>query len=163
MQASVAAFRTAREFALPVQAVYAHWIDPEARRRWEAGPDTGMVYDRFDIRPGGTETVRIVRDGEEVGQLIQTHHRVEENRLIASSMVGAFDGEVTMLTALVVEFSATDTGCRIEAVVQAMDLTGRDIAASQEAGWSWILDRFEADLAAHGPGDTPETTPREAG
>jgi uncharacterized protein YndB with AHSA1/START domain len=162
MQASVATVRAARDFDLPVAAVYAHWIDPEARQRWEASPDTGMIYDRFDTRSGGTETVRIVKDGAEIGHLIQTHHRVEENRLIASSMVGVFGGEVTMMSAIVVEFTATNTGCRIEAMAQAMDLTGRDIAAAQEAGWAWILDRFRADLHAFGPRTTPETTPKEA-
>jgi uncharacterized protein YndB with AHSA1/START domain len=162
MKASVATVRAARDFDLPVTAVYAHWIDPEARQRWEAGPDTGMTYDGFDTRPGGTETVRIVKDGAEVGHLVQTHHRVEENRLIASSMTGVFGGEVTMMTALVVEFSATETGSRIEAMAQAMDLTGRDIAAAQEAAWGWILDRFEADLAEFGPNQTSQTRPKEA-
>jgi uncharacterized protein YndB with AHSA1/START domain len=162
MQASVATIRASRDFDLPVAAVYAHWVDPTARQRWEAGPDTGMVYDRFDTRPGGTETVRILGDGQEVGHLVQTHHRVEENRLIASSMIGVFSGEVTMMTALIVEFSQTETGSRIEALAQAMDLTGRDIAAAQEAAWGWILDRFQADLAEFGTHWNPHKTPKEA-
>ena len=161
MPATVATVRASRDFDVPVAAVYAHWVSPEARQRWEAGPDTGMAYDSFDTRAGGTETVRVINDGAEVGQLIQTHHRVEENQLIASSMVGVFGGQVTMMTALVVEFIATETGTRIEALAQAMDLTGRDIAAAQEAGWTWILDRFEADLAEFGPHLKPENTPKE--
>jgi uncharacterized protein YndB with AHSA1/START domain len=151
MQTSVATIRAARDFEYPVEAVFAHWISPESRKRWEAGPDTGMVYDAFDTREGGTETVRVMQGGTEVGQLIQTHHRIVENRLLASSMLGIFGGVTTMMTALVVEFTPTPTGCRIEAVAQATDLTGRDIAAAQEASWSWILDRFQADLEEHGP------------
>ena len=162
MQASVATVRATRDFDLPVAAVYAHWLSPEARQRWEAGPGTGMTYDSFDTRTGGTETVRVIADGKEVGHLVQTHHRVEENRLIASSMVGVFGGEVTMMSAIVVEFAATDTGSRINATAQAMDLTGRDIAQAQEAGWIWILDRFQADLEEFGPDKTPETRPKEA-
>lgn len=161
MLASVATIRAARDFDRPVAAVYAHWVSPEARQRWEAGPDTGMTYDAFDTRPGGTETVRITSGGREVGHLIQTYHRVEENRLIASSMVGVFGGVVTMMTALIVEFSATPTGSRIEALAQAMDLTGRDIATAQEQAWGWILDRFAADLAAFGPTEI-ELTRKEA-
>lgn len=162
MKSSTATVRATRDFDLPVAAVYAHWVSPEARQRWEAGPDTGMTYDAFDTRPGGTETVRITADGKEVGHLIQTHHRVEENELIASSMIGVFGGAVTMMSAIVVEFSATDTGSRIEARAQAMDLTGRDIAAAQEAGWTWILDRFQADLATFGPHLNSDKRPKEA-
>ncbi len=162
MQASVATVRATRDFDRPVESVFAHWIDPVARQRWEAGPDTGMVYDRFDTRAGGVETIRVVKDGAEIGHLTQTHHRVEQNRLIASSMVGTFGGVVTMMTALVVEFATTETGSRIEALAQAMDLTGRDIAAAQEAGWTGILDRFQADLDRFGPHLTPQTTPKEA-
>jgi len=166
MQAGVATIRAARDFDQPVEVVYAHWVDPVARQRWEAGPDTGMVYDAFDTRPGGTEVIRVMKDGVRIGHLTQTHHRVEENRLIASSMVGVFGGEVTMMTALIVEFLTRDTGgktgSRIETLAQAMDLTGRDIASAQEAGWNWILDRFQADLDRFGPHLTPQTTPKEA-
>jgi len=162
VKSSTATVRATRDFDLPVAAVYTHWINPEARQRWEAGPETGMTYDAFDTRPGGTETVRISAEGKEVGHLVQTHHRVEENRLIASSMLGVFGGAVTMMSAIVVEFSATDTGTRIQAMAQAMDLTGRDIAAAQEAGWSWILDRFQADLTAFGPQLNSDIIPKEA-
>jgi uncharacterized protein YndB with AHSA1/START domain len=156
MRTTTATVHAARDFALPVEDVFAHWVSPETRRRWEAGPDTGMTYDAFDTRPGGTETIRVTQDGEEVGQLVQTHHRVEENRLIASSMVGTFGGEVAMLTALVVEFTPTEAGTRIEAVAQATDLAGRDIGAAQEAGWRWIFDRFQADIDQFGPITRPK-------
>ncbi|MDG4649665.1 SRPBCC domain-containing protein [Roseibacterium sp. SDUM158017] len=156
MRTSVATIRAARDFALPVEDIFAHWTSPVTRRRWEAGPDTGMVYDGFDTRPGGTETVRVMQDGREIGRMIQTHLRVDENRLLASSMVGIFGGVVTMMTALVVEFIATEDGSRIEAVAQASDLSGRDIARAQEAGWSWILERFQADIDAYGPITNPK-------
>jgi len=156
MQTSVATIHASRAFDLPVGAVFAHWIAPETRQRWEAGPETGMRYDAFDTRPGGTETVRVLHDGAEVGHLIQTHHRIEENRLMASSMVGVFGGQPTMMTALVVEFTATDTGCRVDVVAQACDFTGRDIGAAQEAGWSWLFDRFQADLETFGPITNPK-------
>ena len=45
---------------------------------------------------------------------------------------------------------------RIEAVAQATDLAGHDIAAAQEAGWTWILDRFQADIDVFGPITTPK-------
>ncbi len=161
MQTTTATVRAARDFDLPAEDIFAHWTSPETRVRWEAGPDTGMVYDGFDTRPGGTETVRVMKDGQEVGRMIQTHLRVDENRLIASSMVGIFGGTVTMMSALVVEFIPTGTGTRIEAVAQASDLAGNDIASAQEAGWSWIFDRFEADIDRHGPVTHPRHTPED--
>jgi uncharacterized protein YndB with AHSA1/START domain len=159
MHTTFATVRAARDFALPVEDVFAHWVSPETRRRWEAGPDSGMVYDAFDTRPGGIEIVRVFQDGTEIGRLIQTHHRIDENRLIASSMVGIFGGRVTTMTALAVEFSRTEAGTRIEAVAQASDLDGRDIAAAQEAGWTWIFDRFQADIDRFGPITRPKDSP----
>jgi uncharacterized protein YndB with AHSA1/START domain len=161
MQTTTATVRAARDFDLPVEDIFAHWTSPETRVRWEAGPDTGMVYDGFDTRPGGTETVRVMKDGQEVGRMIQTHLRIEPGRLMASTMVGIFGGTVTMMSALVVEFIATETGSRIEAVAQASDLSGHDIAAAQEAGWSWIFDRFQADIDRYGPVTNPRPTPED--
>ncbi|MDJ0631250.1 MAG: SRPBCC domain-containing protein [Rhodobacter sp.] len=127
MKASTATIRTSREFALPLETLWTHWTSPETRRRWEAGPDTGMAYDSFDTRSGGTETVRITHDGAEIGHMIQHHHRIEPPHLLATTTIGTFGGTTTMLMTLVIEFEAVADGSRLSAVSQVTDLTGRDV------------------------------------
>ena len=158
MKAATATIRATRDFDIGVETLWAHWTSPETRARWEAGPDTGMAYDAFDTRTGGVEIVRITHDGAEVGQMTQAHHRVEPPRLLATTTTGAFGGVTTMLMTLVIEFTDTRKGSRLSAVSQVIDLTGRDIRAEHEKGWTWILDRFQADLDAFGPVTNPKDT-----
>ena len=150
MQSTSATIMATRAFPHPAESVFAHWISPETRLRWEAGPDSGMTYDAFDTREGGVETVRIIQDGKEVGHMFQNTHRLVEGRLMAYSLTGVFGGVLTTLMQIAIEFRPTDEGCRLEATAQVIDLTGGDVQAQHEAGWDWILDRFEADIAEHG-------------
>lgn len=150
MTVTTALIRTSRAFPYPVAAIYAHWTSPETRQRWEAGPESGMRYDAFDTRPGATEIVRITHDGQEIGHLAQTVQAMTENERMAVQITGTFGGAMTMLMQLVLHFSATDDGSRIDATAQVIDLTGRDIQAEHEAGWSGLFDSFEADIATHG-------------
>ncbi|MDJ0827385.1 MAG: SRPBCC domain-containing protein [Rhodobacter sp.] len=159
MQASTATIHATRDFDLDVEMLWAHWTSPETRQRWEAGTDTGMTYDAFDTRTGGVETVRIVHEGAEIGHMTQHHHRVEPTHLLASSTTGTFGGVTTMLMTLVIEFEATETGSRLNAVSQVTDLTGRDVQAEHEKGWTWILNRFQADIDEFGPITNPKDTP----
>ena len=75
-----------RDFDHPRSAIYAHWVSPETRQRWEAGPDTGMSYDAFDTRPGGTEIVRVTHEGQEVGHMVQRIVAVEEDTMLVSQI-----------------------------------------------------------------------------
>lgn len=158
MQAQTAEIRIERHFPYSVEDIFAHWISPETRTRWEAGPDTGMRYEGFDTREGGTEVVQIISDGKQVGHLTQTFTRISENELLAVVMTGAFGGITTMLTNLALEFRSSDTGCCIEGVSQVVDLTGRDIQKQHEDGWDWILQRFEEDIKKHGLITKPKDT-----
>ena len=150
MQASHATIQVTRDFSYPVNSVFAHWTSPETRQRWEAGPDTGMTYDAFDTREGGVEIVRIHKAGNEVGHMVQSHLRFVANELISSSIIGVFGEIVKSAMTVTIEFSPTETGSRIEALAQVTDLEGGDVQARHEAGWEWILGRFEADIAEHG-------------
>lgn len=150
MESTSATINVTRELPHPAESVFAHWISPETRLRWEAGPDSGMTYDAFDTREGGVETVRIIQDGKEIGHMFQNTHRLVEGRLMAYSLTGVFGGVLTTLMQIAIEFQPTDEGCRLEATAQVIDLTGGDVQSQHEAGWDWILDRFEADIAEHG-------------
>ena len=153
MRTTFATIHTSRDFDVPVEALFAHWTSPETRVRWEAGPESGMVYDGFDTREGGVETVRIMHDGAEVGHMVQRIQRCEPGALLAVAIEGHFGGSVSMLMSVVVEFeeTETETGRRINAASQVSDLTGRDVKAEHEAGWAMLLDKLAADIAEFGP------------
>lgn len=140
-----------RDFDHPRSAIYAHWVSPETRQRWEAGPDTGMSYDAFDTRPGGTEIVRVTHEGQEVGHMVQRIVAVEEDTMLVSQIEGHFGGAVTLAMTVVVRFEDTATGSRIAATSQVAGLTGGNVREDHEKGWAWILGRFADDLATHGP------------
>ena len=150
MQSTSATINVTRELPHPADSVFAHWISSETRLRWEAGPDTGMTYDAFDTREGGVETVRIVQDGKEIGHMFQNTHRLVEGRLMAYSLTGVFGGVLTTLMQIVVEFRPTDEGCTAVVSAHGISPTGGDAQTQHEAGWTWILNRFEADIAEHG-------------
>lgn len=141
---------TTRDFALPVAQIYAHWTSPEARKRWELD-GTGMSYDMFDTREGATEIVHVTHEGSTVGQMTQSHLRIIPNELIVTTIVGHFGGAPTFAFLLTVEFEPTDAGCRLTATTQMSDFTGTNPKEQHVGGWDWILGRFEADLAEHGP------------
>jgi len=143
--------KTTRDFDFRADQIIAHWTSAEARARWEVAPDTDMVYDGFDCRPGGREIVRIVRGGKELGQLHQHIHVVEATRMVGSTQ-GVFGGQVTLLMQIALEAVPTERGCALNVVAQVMDMTGNDdLEREHKTGWSWVLGRFASDLAAHGP------------
>jgi uncharacterized protein YndB with AHSA1/START domain len=138
MTCAHATIHVSRDFDHPVAAIFAHWTSPETRVRWEAGPDTGMRYDAFDTRPGAVETVRVFDDTAEIGHMLQRIHAVAPEALV-SSVEGHFGGALTMVMIVSVRFVACAGGCRLEAVAQVTDLTGRDPKEQHEAGWNWLL------------------------
>jgi len=139
-----------RDFDISADALFAHWVSPKTRLRWEAGPDTGMKYDAFDTRSGGREIVRIFEGGAEIGRMVQSVHVVEPGDHIATSIEATFDGVVTMLMQTTVQFERTKNGTRLNATCQIADLKGRDQSERHKRGWEWIFDRFAADIADHG-------------
>ncbi len=151
MTTATATIHRTRDYEHPVEAIFAHWVSPEARQRWECGLDTGMAYDDFDTREGGIEVVRIKKDGKELGHMVQSHLRLIPNEMIATSIYGVFGEETTTIMSVVVEFSSTSSGSRLDAVSQVTDLSGGDPQEQHEKGWDWILDRFAQDIATHGP------------
>ncbi len=151
MTPSIATIERTRDNSHPVEAIFAQWTSPAARMRWECGPDTGMVYDAFDTREGGIEVIRIMNDGKEVGHMVQSHLKLVPNEMIATTVYGEFGGQTTTIMSVIVEFSETEDGCKLEAVSQVADLTGGDVQGQHEAGWDWILKRFADDIKEHGP------------
>ncbi len=138
-----------RDFDCPVDTLFAHWLNPETRVRWEAPPESGMRYLNFDTREDGVERLEITHEGEVVGEMIQRILVLRENEALVSSITGVFGGRITMAMQVTVGFEATDTGSRLSGTGQVVDLTGRDVEDEHSAGWNMLLDNFATDLAAN--------------
>ena len=134
MPVSFADISVTRDFDLPVESLFAHWTSPETRERWEAGPDTGMRYEAFDTREGGVEKVAIMQDGNEVGHMLQRILRLEQNALLVSAIEGHFDGRVTMIMCVVIQFEAVGRGSRLLGRSQVADFTGSSIPEPADDG-----------------------------
>ena len=151
MSVSFADISVVRDFELPVESLFVHWTSPKTRQRREAGPDTGMSYGAFDTREGGVEKVVVTHDGNEVGHMLQRVLRLEANSPLVSAIEGHFGGRVAMAMCVDIRFKATDNGSRLTGRSQVADFMGGEPQQQHEAGWQWILDRFAADIAEHGP------------
>lgn len=132
-------------------AVFAHWMDPETRVRWEAPPESGMRYLNFADGPGQTEVIEISHEGAVIGTMDQVLTVIDAPTRVVSQITGTFGGAVTMVMQVVITFEETEGGTLIRGASQVMDLTGRDVQAEHEAGWAMIFEKFTADFTAHGP------------
>ena len=139
-----------RDIAADPAAVFAHWTSPETRQRWETGPDTGMKYDAFDTREGGTEIVRVFESGTEIGHMVQRIKVLKPGDLLVSTIDAVFNDKLNMIMTVCVRFERHKSGTRLHAHAQIADINGRDQTERHTRGWEWILDRFEADIAEHG-------------
>ncbi len=154
MAASFADIYVTRDFKIPVEVLFAHWTSSETRQRWEAGPDIGMRYEAFDTREGGNEKVIVTHEGKEVGFMLRRTLRLEADSLLVTAIEGHVGGKVTFAKCAVIQFDATATGSRLMGRVQVADFTGVNAQKRHEAGWQWVLERFAADIAEHGPVQT---------
>ena len=61
------AVTAARDFAQAPEAVFAAWLDPGRRARFETPEGSGMRLAVLDTREGGREEVRVGPEGAETG------------------------------------------------------------------------------------------------
>lgn len=150
MRPAFATVEVTLDLPYPPAEVFAHWVSPETRVRWEAGPDSGMTYEGFDTRPGGVETIRVHHDGGEIGRLVQRVQSVDDGSRIVSTIEGHFNDTLSLLLSVVVSFEPTDIGTRIIGQSQIVDLSGRDPKADHTTGWGVLMNAFETDIETHG-------------
>ncbi len=151
MQPFLTNIEATAEVAASPAAVFAHWMDPECRKRYEAPPESGMRYKNFAREPGDVEEIEITHEGEVVGLMKQELVVIEAPRLIVSQVTGIFYGARTLAMQVTLYFEDVGDGTRIRATSHVVDTTGRDVAAEHEAGWALMFEKFKEDFATFGP------------
>lgn len=139
------------EIAGPPNTVFAHWMDPQARQRYEASPESGMRYKNFTAEQGGIEEVEIIQDGNVIGLMRQHLLVLDAPRILVSHIAGTFHGATTMGMQITMRFEAVSAGTAIHATSQVVDLTGRDVRAEHQAGWMHLYEKFARDFKEYGP------------
>ena len=150
MTPTIVQFETSAKVSGNRAAVFSHWLDPEARQRYEAPEDSGMRYKNFAPVQGGVEVVEIVHAGAVIGEMVQRLIVVTPPALIVSQLTGTFNGVTSMALQITMRFEEEDGVTGIHATSQIVDITGRDVKPEHEAGWAQMFAKFTADFAAHG-------------
>ena len=132
------------------EIAFDHWMNPEARQRWEAPPESGMRDLIFDPVEGGEEHIEITHEGQVIGNMHQRIARIRRPELMASHITGIFGGALSLLMQVTMTFAQEGKGTHIRGTSQVCDLTGRDVQAEHSAGWQTLFAAFAADLEQHG-------------
>jgi uncharacterized protein YndB with AHSA1/START domain len=128
-------------------AAFAHWVDPDAQRRWYA-PDEGWVVEsEADLRVGGAWRVGFGPRGEE---LYVEHGTFEEfeppHRVVYTAHHEYPDGRRPYLTRVVVTFEPHDGGTLL--TLLDIGFPSKEQRDEIEGGWPHFLDAFARSLAA---------------
>lgn len=150
MQPFQANIEATTEIAAAPAAVFAHWMDPECRKRYEAPPESGMRYKSFAREQGAVEEIEITHEGAVIGLMKQEIVVLEAPRLIISQVTGTFYGATTLAMQVSIYFEKVGGGTRIRATSHVVDTTGRDVVAEHEAGWALMFEKFKEDFASFG-------------
>ncbi len=143
-----------RDLDSPPEAVFAAWLDPARRARFETPEGSGMRLAVLDTREGGHEEVAIGPRGEETGRMptdIRLLRAPADGApgLLVVHGTGVFGGAVAMAMQTTVTVAARGTGARLTGVSQIVAPGGQPTQAQVHEGWEGMLDRFAADLAEH--------------
>ena len=137
-----------RDVEASAERAFDHWLDPDARKRWETPPESGMRYQNFDPREGGFERIDVLHAGGIVGELQQRFVAVRRPELVVLQVTGIFDRRATLAMQVTVRFVQHEAGCLVVATSQVCELTGRDVTQDHKEGWAALFAAFAKDLRA---------------
>jgi uncharacterized protein YndB with AHSA1/START domain len=144
-----------REFAYPLDRVYAAWTTAEAKSRWFAQSDADFI-DRqqeysLDFRVGGQERmVARLKSGKRLEVETRFWDIVPKERIVATYDVLLDDRRLSVSLWSVI-FIPTEKGTKLITVEDGAFLDGLDNAESRREGVEWDFDHLEAYLAETAP------------
>ena len=139
-----ATFTLERTYPASPARVFAAWSDPEAKKRWLAGPKSEL---ELDFRVGGTETIR-GRHGD--GPLLTFASTfddiVPDERIVYTSTMSA-EETLTTISITTVEFVPDGTGTKMVLAQQGTYLDGHEEPSWREQGTNDQLDALRAEFS----------------
>jgi uncharacterized protein YndB with AHSA1/START domain len=130
-----------RTFAIPREAVFEAWTDPQALMTWFGGQIARTLDAAIDLRPGGAFRLTM-QSGEEIGAVEGTYVVVEPpQRLVFTWRWDRRDVEGGRESLVTVEFRDRDGAT--EVVIKHEGIETGDSWAFHMRGWTASLDQLE--------------------
>ena len=145
-----------RDYAYPLERVYAAWTTPEAKSRWFAQTGDNDFIDNqvefsLDFRVGGMENVVArLKSGKKLAIETRFWDIVPEERIVATYDVLVDDRRLSVSLYSVL-FIRTDSGTKLITIEDGAFLDGLDDAESRTEGVVWDMDNLEKYLAETEP------------
>ena len=145
-----------RDYAYPLERVYAAWTTPEAKSRWFAQTSDNDFIDRqseytLDFRVGGIErVVAQLKSGKQLRLETRFWDIVPNERIVATYDV-LLDDRRLSVSLYSVQFIPTDNGTKLITIEDGAFLDGLDNAESRTEGVVWDMDNLEKYLAETEP------------
>jgi uncharacterized protein YndB with AHSA1/START domain len=137
-----ATFTLERMYPVPPARVFSAWADPESKRRWFAGPDSGH---QLDFRVGGHEVNHSQHSGAELTFESLYRDIVADQRIVYTSVL-IQDARPATVSLTTVELHPTGDGTRLVLTEQGAFLDGLEQPAWREQGTGDWLDALGVDL-----------------
>lgn len=138
--------RRSRAFAHPADRVFAMWLDPDARARFETPEGSGMSHVTFATRQDDTGEILIAPGGTEAGRMFDIIRILHPGRLAVVHGWGVFGGTPAMTMQTVFEAVPDGSGCTFTGTSQIVTLGDQPTETDVGTGWDQMLDRFAAVL-----------------
>jgi uncharacterized protein YndB with AHSA1/START domain len=136
-----------RRIACTPERLFALMTDREARQAWSApSPDTVIVIDHFDMRPGGREIARCGPRENPEFHTVTDFHVVEPSRIVATEVLDV-GGTMLSVSLCTSDMAAEDGGSLLTVTLQIASLTGPELFDDYATGWGAALDSL-ARMAA---------------
>ena len=140
-----------RDFAYPLERVYAAWTTSEAKSRWFAQTGDNESEYSMDFRIGGTErVVAQLKSGKRLRLETRFWDIVPNERIVATYDI-LLDDRRLSVSLYSVQFIPTDNGTKLITIEDGAFLDGLDNAESRTEGVVWDMDNLEKYLAETEP------------
>jgi len=145
-------FTVEHNFAQPIAAIYAAFIDPQRKQRWFAESPTQQLLEfRSEPRVGGREITRgLMLPGTPFpGVAVESeciYLEIEPQRHIVLAGDMRLGGVRISTSMITFEFFTSPTGSRLICTHQAAFFVGSDGSEMREAGWRVLFDRLAAQV-----------------
>lgn len=148
-----------RTFDAPVALVWRAWTDPALRQRWQNPSSTWtMVFDDYDLRPGGTEVCHCGPGDKRIVHFTSHYPEVVPERRIVFTTITADNENVASVAATSVEFEAREGATHMRFVESIAFIDGRETLADRTMGTEASIDKLAEVVEAEAAKE-----PRHAG
>jgi len=131
--------RVRRVIKAPREAVFAAWTDPQSMRAWLAPYSLTVGEVSVDLRVGGSYSLMMRRDGEDLPHSGVYREIKPPERLVFTWSSSRTEHRETLVT---IELHQHPNGT--ELVLTHERLPSAEAIQGHTAGWSSILDKFAA-------------------